>query len=101
MERGNDGAVGKRELPFPKGCYRNIVAQLGAQLLELASFDQCPEGSGAIDRASGRRRVVRENVVAIPGRLVAGEAGLVQRLVSRFAVREVSESPTAGCGVLF
>ena len=30
MQRGNDCTVRERELPFPKGLYRNIVAQLGA-----------------------------------------------------------------------
>ena len=37
MQRGNDCAVRERELPFPKGRYRDIVAQLGAQLLEVVS----------------------------------------------------------------
>jgi hypothetical protein len=37
MQRGNDRAVRERELPFPKGRYRKIVARLGAQLLKLAS----------------------------------------------------------------
>jgi hypothetical protein len=32
---------------------------------------------------------------------VAGEAGIHQRLVARFAVFEVSEGPTARLGVLF
>ena len=46
------------------------------------------------------RRVTGEDIVAILSRLVAGEAGLVQRLVARFAVREVGESPAGGRGVL-
>jgi hypothetical protein len=50
--------------------------------------------------SSGRRCVVRENVVAIFGRLVAGEAGVVQRLVARFAILEVGKSPAASRGVL-
>jgi hypothetical protein len=37
MQRGNDCAVRERELPFPKGRYRDIVAQLGVQLLEVIS----------------------------------------------------------------
>src|SRR5579862_4244704 len=40
---------------------------------------------------SRSRRVVRENEVAILGRQMARKAGLVQRLVARFAVREVRE----------
>jgi hypothetical protein len=34
MQRGNHCAVWERELPFPNGLYRNVVAQLGAQLLD-------------------------------------------------------------------
>src|SRR5262245_33012281 len=37
MQRGNDCAVRERELSFPKGLYRNIVAQLGAHLFQIAS----------------------------------------------------------------
>ena len=48
-----------------------------------------------------RRCVVSENVVAIFCGLVAGEALCVQRLIARFAVRKVGESPAAGCGVFF
>ena len=33
--------------------------------------------------------------------LVAGEARFVQRLIARFAIREVGGSPAAGRGVLF
>src|SRR5262249_5603252 len=59
-------------------------------------------GPSLLARAdSGRRRVTREHEVAICGRLVAGEAGFVQRLVARFAVLEVGESPAAGRCVLF
>jgi len=39
--------------------------------------------------SSGRRCVVSKNVVAIFHRQMAGEASLVQRIVARFAVREV------------
>ena len=42
-----------------------------------------------------------ENVVAIFYRQVAGEPGLVQRLVASFAVREIGISPAASRGVLF
>jgi hypothetical protein len=47
MQRGNDCAVRERELPFPKGRYRNVVAQLGAHLFQVASSqmidgDQAP-----------------------------------------------------------
>jgi hypothetical protein len=37
MQRGNDCAVRERELPFAKGLYRNVIAQLGAQMLEFVS----------------------------------------------------------------
>src|SRR6516165_5047966 len=50
---------------------------------------------------SGRSCVVSENVVAILCGLVAGEARLVQRLIARFAVREVGVAPAPGRGVLF
>ena len=33
MQRGNDCPVGEWQLPFLKSFYRNIVAQLSAQLL--------------------------------------------------------------------
>jgi hypothetical protein len=42
-----------------------------------------------------------EDKVARFDLIVAEEAGLHQRLVARFAVLEVSEAPTARCGVLF
>jgi hypothetical protein len=42
-----------------------------------------------------------ENKVARFGKLVAGEAGFVHRLVGRFAVLKVSEPPAARRGVLF
>jgi len=38
MQRGNDCAVRERQLPRPKGLYRNIVAQLGAQLFQVVSY---------------------------------------------------------------
>src|SRR5208282_1765465 len=38
--------------------------------------------------------------VAPFGLLVAGEAAFHKRRVARFAVREVTEPPAAGCGVL-
>src|SRR5262249_56391401 len=37
MQRGNDCAVREWELPFAKGFYCNVIAQLGAQLLEFVS----------------------------------------------------------------
>jgi hypothetical protein len=40
-----------------------------------------------------------KNVVTVFSRRVAGEALCVQRFVARFAVREVGETPAAGCGV--
>src|SRR5215813_6265251 len=65
MQRGNDGAVGERELPCPKGLYRNIVAQLGAHLFQVASCsrqvvdrDQAPVTISARDLDSVDRRGV-------------------------------------------
>jgi hypothetical protein len=51
--------------------------------------------------SSGCRCVTRENVVPILCRRVAGEARCVQRLIARFALREVRESPAAGRGIFF
>jgi hypothetical protein len=45
--------------------------------------------------------VTGEDEVARFDLIVAGEAGLHERLVARFAILEVSETPTARCGVLF
>src|ERR1035437_5485775 len=46
MQRDNDCAVRERKLSFPIGLYRYIVAQLGAQIVEVAFFvghgDQLP-----------------------------------------------------------
>src|SRR5262252_4619864 len=55
---------------------------------------------------SGRRSwyslcVTREDKVARFDLIVAGKAGFHERLVARFAVLEVSGTPTARCGVLF
>jgi len=44
---------------------------------------------------------MREEEVARFGGFVAGEAGLVQRLVGRFPVFELSEPPAARRDVLF
>ena len=46
-------------------------------------------------------RITGEDKVGGFGRLVAGEAGFVLRLVGRLAAGEVPEPPAAGCGVLF
>src|SRR5271165_581143 len=46
------------------------------------------------------RCVTGEDIVAILHRRVAGEAGLVQRLVARLSAFKVSESPAARRGVL-
>jgi hypothetical protein len=51
--------------------------------------------------SSGRRCVASENVVSVFCSRVAGEALCVQRLVTRFALCEVGESPAAGRGVFF
>src|SRR6516164_3183115 len=53
MQRGNDRAVRERERPFAKGLYRNIVAQLGAQLFQVAS-GQAGDGDQAPVTVSGR-----------------------------------------------
>jgi hypothetical protein len=45
--------------------------------------------------------VTGEDKVARFDLIVAGEAGFHERLVARFAILEVSEAPTARCGVLF
>jgi hypothetical protein len=45
--------------------------------------------------------VTGEDEVARFDLIVAGEAGLHERLVARFAIPEVSETPTARFGVLF
>ena len=39
--RGNDCAVRERKLPFPKGLDRYVVAELGAQLVGLACYQEC------------------------------------------------------------
>jgi hypothetical protein len=64
VQRSYDCAVRERELSFLKGLYRDIVPQLRAQLLELASYsyqlinrDQAPvtisgRDCNAIDRGS-------------------------------------------------
>jgi hypothetical protein len=36
MQRSNDGAVRERDLHFLKGLDRYLVAELGAQLVDLA-----------------------------------------------------------------
>src|SRR5579862_5229477 len=38
MQRSDDGAVGERELPFTVSLHRHIVAQDGAQTIEVAGF---------------------------------------------------------------
>ena len=47
------------------------------------------------------RCVTGEDKVACFGRLVAGKAGLVQRLVARLSVLKVSESPAAVAAYFF
>src|ERR1700730_5534322 len=54
-----------------------------------------------LPRVSVLRRITGEDEVAIFGRQVAGVAGFVQRLVARFAIREVGETPAARRDVLF
>src|ERR1700761_271960 len=55
----------------------------------------------AVYASSGSRCVVRENVIVSFGRHVASEARLMQCLVARFSVLEVTEPPTARRSVLF
>src|SRR5258706_13838923 len=53
MQRGNDCAVRERELSFPERLDRNIVAQLGAQLFQVVSY-QVGNGDHAPVAGSGR-----------------------------------------------
>src|SRR5260221_1200330 len=53
MQRGNDCAVRERELSFPERLDRNIVAQLGAQLFQVVSY-QVGNGDHAPVAVSGR-----------------------------------------------
>src|SRR5262245_20528508 len=53
MQRGNDCAVREREFPFPKGFYRNIIAQLGAYLFQVISC-QVVDGDQSPVTVSGR-----------------------------------------------
>src|SRR5205823_9657855 len=55
--------------------------------------------SGAYCVSSGGRRVTGEDEVAIFGRLMAGKASFVQRLVARSAILEVGKSPAGSRGV--
>src|SRR6516165_7893977 len=61
--------------------------------------------SGASHGATGARwfsgRVTGEDKVPRFDLIVAGEAGLHHRLITRFAVLEVGETPTARRGVFF
>ena len=68
---------------------------------QLAGLEAIDPAKSCACISSWRRCVVSENVIAVFCRRVAGKALFVQRLIARFAVREVGESPAAGCGVLF
>ena len=99
-----DGEAGNRRPSFVGwGCWtwflppsRTFAAATAANL--AASKKRSRQGSMCF--SSGRSCVVSENVVAVFGRLVTGEASFVQRLVARFAVLEVGKSPAASRGVL-
>jgi hypothetical protein len=69
--------------------------------LMLCSKPNSDFSSFVVGRASALRCVTGKDKVASFGRLVAGEAGFVHRLVSRFAVRKVSEPPAARRGIFF
>src|SRR5271166_2844455 len=67
MQRGNDRAIRERQSPIAEGLDRNIVAQLGAQLLEsscscqLLDRDQAPvtKSLRELDPVDGRSLAVR------------------------------------------
>ena len=90
------GAGGEWNSPrlSPRGCSR-ITEHGGGFHPEERSFSFRPTWP------SGRRRIARKNIVSVFAGCVAGEARRVQRLVARFSVREVGESPAAGCGIFF
>jgi hypothetical protein len=83
-----------------------VISNRGARKRPLVHVCFAPKAVQKIDPAkkrrvsSGGRRVTGEDEVAIFGRLVAGEASFVQRLVARFAVLEVGKSPAVSRGVL-
>src|SRR5262245_12747291 len=68
---------------------------------EVARAGLLENGDRSDDLVSQLACVAGEYEVAIFRRLVAREAGLVQRLAAGFVVREVGETPAAGRGVLF
>src|SRR5262245_1655122 len=75
------------------GCNRNVV------VVAHVRFGSKKWTIGACF-SSGRRRVTGEDVVAIFGRLVTGEASFVQRLVAWFAILEVGKCPATSRRVL-
>src|SRR5690348_11106185 len=77
--------------------WRSLAAGATAILGATGNF-VLPRTRGSLN--SGARRVTGEDEVATFGRLVAREAGLVQRLVTGFAVLEVGKSPAASRGVI-
>jgi len=78
---------------FPPGIHLNYRSDLLNADAELAVQ---PQRLGFSELGC----VTGEDIVAIFRRRVAGEAGLVQRLVSRLPVLKVSEAPAARRGVL-
>src|SRR5271165_3515021 len=93
----------------PPGLGRRILSRRGTWLRAFAASTAAifaaskklipPSIGGSF--SSGRRCVASENVVAVFCRRVAGEALCVQRLIARFALREVGESPAARRQVFF
>ena len=81
------------------------MSRMGHNLLVLRQVDsRCsPDRYGllAIKQRYFSLCVTGEDKVARFDLIVAGEAGFHERLVARFAVLEVSETPTARCWVLF
>src|SRR5271166_5071447 len=81
MQRGNDRAIRERQSPITEGLDRNIIAQLGAQLLEssrsgqLLDRDQAPvpKSLRELDPVDGRSLAVRLSGDRSGGRDYAGE----------------------------
>ena len=53
-DRGNDGAVWERERPFLKGIDRYIVAELSAQLVAFAWYEEVIQGDQFPIAVAGR-----------------------------------------------
>src|SRR5262245_1807647 len=88
MQRGNDCAVRERELPFTKGLYRNVIAQLGAHLFQFASCSrQVVDGDQAQVTVSVRNCDCRKDVGGPRSPIETGE----NRLLDLESVKKVLE----------